>query len=234
MPAQVRPLHAAIADELRTMILAGHLQGPLPSEAELRRQFGVSRSVVRQALRTLGSEGLVSTVRGKGSFVISPERVHRVAQSLNGLGMQIERLGGHTRTEVLNYEVIDWPAAPPQWQEPRALHLVRLRYGYGYPIAHIETFLPAKIAKLMSLADISQGYLHELLHGLGFALTRSSRQVLAVPAQENIAAHLRTPIGAPLLLLNGTTFDDADFPVEVFSTHHRGDRMAFDLETLLE
>lgn len=41
----------------------------LPSESELCSQFGVSRTAVREALRILTAQGLISVVKGKGIFV---------------------------------------------------------------------------------------------------------------------------------------------------------------------
>lgn len=41
----------------------------LPTEAELGTQFGISRTVVREALQQLRSKGLVEGVRGSGSYV---------------------------------------------------------------------------------------------------------------------------------------------------------------------
>ena len=41
----------------------------LPSEADLCKQFKVSRTVVRQALKELEHEGSVYKRRGKGTFV---------------------------------------------------------------------------------------------------------------------------------------------------------------------
>ena len=41
----------------------------LPSELELCEQFGVSRTVVREALRALKSRGLITIIKGKGMFV---------------------------------------------------------------------------------------------------------------------------------------------------------------------
>ncbi len=41
----------------------------LPSELELCEQFGVSRTVVREALRVLHAQGLIDIQKGKGMFV---------------------------------------------------------------------------------------------------------------------------------------------------------------------
>ena len=49
----------------------------LPSELALCQQFGVSRTAVREALRTLSARGLITIMKGKGIFVqnISSETV---------------------------------------------------------------------------------------------------------------------------------------------------------------
>jgi DNA-binding FadR family transcriptional regulator len=48
----------------------------LPTEAELAENFGVSRSTVREALRSLVAEGLIAKSRGSngGSFVQTPDQ----------------------------------------------------------------------------------------------------------------------------------------------------------------
>jgi DNA-binding FadR family transcriptional regulator len=58
-----RDLHGRVAFELGTAILRGDFlpQSPLPREAELMERFGVSRTVLREALRTLTSKGLVES-----------------------------------------------------------------------------------------------------------------------------------------------------------------------------
>ncbi len=46
----------------------------LPSENELAKTFGVSRSVVREAIAQLRSDGVVETRQGVGAFVIEPDK----------------------------------------------------------------------------------------------------------------------------------------------------------------
>ena len=61
-------LAARVVAGLKDKILAGDLPAghKLASEAELIEEFGVSRTVVREALIRLRAEGLVETFHGHG------------------------------------------------------------------------------------------------------------------------------------------------------------------------
>ena len=65
------PLHAQLAAILRKGIKSGQYRprDPLPSESQLMQDHGVARGTVRQAIETLRSEGLVVTIRGRGTYV---------------------------------------------------------------------------------------------------------------------------------------------------------------------
>ncbi len=64
-------LHGRMTADLRTAIVAGELRPgtQLPSEAELGRQYDVSRITVRRALQTLEQDGLVTAHVGRGRVV---------------------------------------------------------------------------------------------------------------------------------------------------------------------
>lgn len=65
------PFGVKIAASIREQISAGELRAgdELPPEAELAGRFGVSQRVVRDALRTLNSEGIIITRQGKRAVV---------------------------------------------------------------------------------------------------------------------------------------------------------------------
>ncbi len=70
--AQAEPYHyQLIARDLRERISRGDLRPgtAIPSENDLREQFGASRNTVRQALVVLEREGLIVVKHGKGRFV---------------------------------------------------------------------------------------------------------------------------------------------------------------------
>lgn len=65
------PVHKAVQEEIRHYILAQGLRAgdPLKPEAELARQFGVSRNSIREAVKALESTGILETRRGSGVYV---------------------------------------------------------------------------------------------------------------------------------------------------------------------
>lgn len=66
---------AELAQRLSTRIVDGHYVAgdKLPKEADLMQEFGVSRTVVREAISSLQASGRVETRHGVGSFVLSPQ-----------------------------------------------------------------------------------------------------------------------------------------------------------------
>ena len=70
----------AVFASLRGAIEAGKIPvgTRLDSEASLAKQYGVSRTMVREALRSCTALGLTATHTGKGTFVIAD----KVAQYL--------------------------------------------------------------------------------------------------------------------------------------------------------
>jgi DNA-binding FadR family transcriptional regulator len=77
----VREKPQQIADELRALIVSGKLSegDSLGREPDLVERFGVSRPSLREALRILEAEGLITVVRGVYGGVVVHEPDHRMA-----------------------------------------------------------------------------------------------------------------------------------------------------------
>jgi len=72
-------LYQEIVDQIQQQILAGELQpgDQIPAERDLADRFGVSRTAVREAIKSLTEKGLIEVFVGRGTFVtnLSPDRV---------------------------------------------------------------------------------------------------------------------------------------------------------------
>lgn len=104
---QYRTPHLAelIAQDLRHKILTGDLAdgASLPRQEDLLTTYGVSKPSLREALRILESEGLVSVRRGKvGGAVVHRPGVQTVAYAiglvLQSQGVQVQDLSGALNT----------------------------------------------------------------------------------------------------------------------------------------
>lgn len=67
-------LYEQIVQQIEQSIVEGLLNpgDQLPTERELAQQFGVSRTAVREAVKTLTEKGLVEAFSGRGTFVTAP------------------------------------------------------------------------------------------------------------------------------------------------------------------
>lgn len=72
-PGARRNLVQTVGDELRRAIRDGEIKpgDKLPSEAGMTKRFNVSRTVVREAIASLRSDGLVEARHGVGVFVLN-------------------------------------------------------------------------------------------------------------------------------------------------------------------
>ena len=70
-----RPLYEDVAERLRAQIFAHELApGSWLDEQSLAQQFGISRTPMREAIKVLASEGLVTTKMNRGAYVTEVDR----------------------------------------------------------------------------------------------------------------------------------------------------------------
>jgi DNA-binding GntR family transcriptional regulator len=95
IPKESAPLRRQVLDEIRQSIIAGRLEpGSRLVERKLIAMMGVSRTVIREALRQLESEGLVSIVANKGPIVreltlAEARDLYSIRAVLEGLAAQL-------------------------------------------------------------------------------------------------------------------------------------------------
>ena len=97
-----------VVSALRDQILGGQIQPgqKLPTEGQMTETFGVSRTVIREAMASLAADGLVESRQGAGVFVLEHptlafgsfnQDIRKVSQAINVLevrmGIEIESAG---------------------------------------------------------------------------------------------------------------------------------------------
>lgn len=228
-----QPLYRRIGDELKARIEAGEY-GPgdrLPSELELARLYGVSRITSRQALDLLGAEGLLVRRQGMGSFV-AQRRVTQPLVRLTDFVEDMAEAGLRPESRVLAFAIETAPTdiATVLGIEPDAeVHrLDRLRLADGSPIALDWTWLPLPFGRLLLEHDLTRRTIYSILEGeYGIPIVSGEYTLAAAVAEEEQAALLHVPRGAPLLVFARTSRTSSDKPVYCQRRFYRADRVQY-------
>ena len=160
------------------------------------RTYDVSRTVVRQALAELETEGVIERVKGRGTFVAPQRTAEHLVQSLTGLYEDVAARGSHLRSDVRRLETV--PADQRVADELQlavgapVIVLERLRFVDDEPWALTTSHLPYDLAPGLLGEDFTHASLYGLLEARhGVVLTHGRRGVEATLAGPDVARALR-------------------------------------------
>jgi GntR family transcriptional regulator len=230
------PLHHQLKMILAEMVHSGELSpgDPLPGELRLCEQYGISRTVVRQALVQLEFEGLVERMRGRGTFVATPRTPQGLVQSLSGQFEDLAARGLHLRSEVRTLELVPAPAhaaaALGIAEGDQVVLLERLRFVQGEPWVLVITYLLPDAMAWLQHVDLVEGSLYAAMERQGVRPVHGRRTIQAKRADKATAEDLGVRRGTPILLLTSTGLDRHEHPVEYYEALHRGDRTVFEVD----
>lgn len=231
------PYYVQVIDRIKVMIHS-RIWVPgskIPTELELCHAYGVSRTVIRQALGELKLEGLVTARKGKGNFVTEPKINESLVWKLTGFYEDMVERGLKPLTQVLHNRVIPCsdniaahlnlsPGSP-------VIEIERVRSIQDAPIQLVTSFIPYDLCPTLATADLTNRSLYEYLEKeLGLFIIRGRRAIEAVTANELEARLLCIEPGSPLVMLDSISYLDQGRPVEYYHAVHRGDRARFEVE----
>ena len=231
------PYYIQLMEILREKVQqAEWVQGDqIPGEQDLCEQYHVSRTVVRQALRELEFEGLITRQKGKGTFISLPKINEGLVQKLTGFYQDMVERGLKPGTQVLHQEVISSNDKIARFLNikpgEKVIDIQRLRFINDEPIQLVTTYIPFDVCPSLAGVDLSNRSLYEYLEKeCGICLAKGHRYIEAVLANDNEAALLGIDPGDPLLLLDSVSFSEDGQPIEYYHALHRGDRSRFEVE----
>ncbi len=236
------PRYKELAAALRAEVLAGRFADTgFPTESDLCKRFGVSRFTVREALRALQADGLISRKRGSGT-VVQPasarggalhqplSNVSEILQYARDTEAQFSLLGEAPlpRNIAQQLDLI----AGGKWSRFSG---VRQSKGSSLPIAVIDAYLHESLRDVAPRIDLNADTIFRQLGALaGVHITTVTQDILAVAASTEVARALGVPKRSPCLLIL-RCFRDVDGRIlEISANHHPGDRFAYAMHIEVE
>lgn len=227
------PLYERVESVLAGDIADGNLppETQLPSEDGLIERFKVSRTTVRKAIQNLVERGLLEIRRGKGTFVTQPKITQELTE-LTGFVEDMQALGRTPTARLLDKRIVlaDETVAQHLGLAPgtSVVRLRRVRLADSVPMSFDETYLPRELGEKVAANDLAAEPVFSLLENKYETPLVEAEYNLEAAAADAVAAEaLEVPAGAPIFLIERTSYTTGNQPVDYEKLHYRGDLIRF-------
>ncbi|MFI7321409.1 GntR family transcriptional regulator [Streptomyces venezuelae] len=227
------PLWYQVSQSLRASILSRSPDAPLrlPTEEQLAGHYGVSVLTMRQALKELEDEGLITRHRRRGTFIEPSARRGAPVRLLGSVDAIVAQQSGMT-TRLLDHGAAPPPADLaahfPGSAEVATYHRLRCDEKTGEPTNHARNYVRPELASRIDLDDLVRWPMTKVLRDVvGVRISRITDTVEATLADPETARLLEVPLLSPILHYTGVTYDEDGRTLDVARIHYRGDRFSF-------
>jgi DNA-binding GntR family transcriptional regulator len=231
------PAHQQLSDDLRKALREGEFVDGcrLPTEAELERQYAVSRQTVRRAFQDLVAEGLVERTPGRGTYPVPGASSQRYARPVGSIEDLME--WDESDMEVLQSFSLESNPEVARRLELRsnvvAVVLLRRTFNsrpFGLSRVHVSPEIGAHLVEDEVLEAGPRTVIGAVERYLPDPVSRVQQVITSVAADAKLASLLELQVGSPVLKVERTYFDAEDRPVELAVTHYNPDRYSYRLE----
>jgi len=198
----------------------------LPTEHELCERFAVSRYTVREALRRLRDDNLVSSRPRAGTMVIARAASNSYAQEVMSINDLLAFAAGarfdieYNAMVTLDEETATHTGLPvgSEWLVVRGS---RRADGKPEPICHTEYYVNRAFAAVGRLLQRHNGPIFPLIEDLfGVSVVEVHQEIAAVVASAKLAAELKVDAGSAALEMRRTyTTSDGEIAQVTINTH---------------
>jgi GntR family transcriptional regulator len=226
------PLYYQIAGIIEKAIADGTMPpgSRLENEVSLGERLGISRPTVRRAIQELVNKGMLVRRRGIGTQVVQRPVTRKV--ELTSLYEDLQHDAKHPTTELLSREMVPADAATaealsvPEGSE--VLHIRRLRFADGVPIAVLENSLPPEYASIGE-ADLQARGLYQLVKARGTQISVAHQRIGARAATAEERRLLDIPAHGAVLTMERTAYSNDGRAVEFGRHCYRPDLYSFEV-----
>ena len=226
------PLYFQIANKIEQAIIDGVLAPGtrLENELALGDRLNLSRPTIRRALQELVDKGLLVRRRGIGTQVVRRPVTRKV--ELTSLYDDLVTADKKPSTTLLTRQVIgadrriaealSVPADSP------VLHIQRVRYADGTPLAVLENYLPAQFTGI-SEEELRTHGLYQLMRVRGTLIRIAQQRIGARAATAEESRLLEIKAHGAVLTMDRTAFDNGGSAVEFGHHCYRPDLYQFEM-----
>jgi GntR family transcriptional regulator len=232
------PFYFQLAELLEQEIASGRWTtgARLPSEPDLCRHFGLSRTTVRQALTRLEQRGLIDRLKGQGTFVRGAHPGLWLLQSSEGFFQdEVDRLGRKVTSQVLRAErevLPDWACKALELPaRSQGATLERLRSVDGRVALYVVNHLPRHMAEAaLAVGNPNESLYRRLAERAGVEPHGGRRTLEAINADERLASLLELEPGAAVAYIESVAWDADLRPFDCYRAWLRTDRTRVDIQ----
>src|ERR1700719_4211657 len=227
------PLVYQLGEAIRDKIVRGEysLGEPIPTEDQLQKFYGVSRTTVRLALAKLVNEGYIRRQQGKGTYVNprglvakgKPKSFSRDMFGVKSTTQIILSAGMKIRTEVL-YFARELPSEDVAEklginEKDPVLHFERVRYADDRPLVLERSWIPAAQCPDLKREDVKGSLYLVLFKKYGHKIAAAHQSLRAILGSKLDAGILGLQIGEPVMLVRGVTYLEDGRAIEAQESH---------------
>lgn len=202
----------------------------LPSEFQLSKSLGVSRATLREALRILEEEGVVTRRHGVGTFVNPKPLFTSGIEELDSVTGMITKSGMTPGTQYLSADLVEATEEDKKRFSPLDVeHLAkveRVRTADEHPVVYCTDKIPEgllpidQIREADSLFNVLEKYTGKKI---GYAVTH----IEPIGFHDRISPILNCEPDQSLLLLKQMHYSQDDIPMLLSSNYFRADKFSF-------
>ena len=225
------PIYKKIARDLHLRISNDEFNngGKMPTQKELAKKYNVAVLTIKQALSELAKEGLVSGVRGRGTFVRPYSYSYRM-RFLSSLEKEIYAQHRELQTVLIeikhniatDLEIRELLRLKP---EEEFISYWRLRSIDGIPMIVQQSIVSAEHAKLIERANLASTSLYSMLEKSGnCVIVSASENIQAVNLPSHISKFLDVKPQSVGLLSTRLSKNESGQPIILDYAYLPGDR----------
>ena len=235
------PMYRQIADAIREKIGNNEYKvgEALPTEAQLREEFSVSRVTVRQALKLLIENGELESVQGSGTYVKASKVNYDIYQQTS-FNEKWAHLNVATHSEVVAFEItlpnLTMADNLNINEDERIFYIKRVRFLDDNPITVEETWMPLKLFPDLTYEVMRSSKYDYIENQKGMIIDRSEQEIIPVLPPEGVSKLLGIDPALPIIekrtrgyLLDGTVFEysrnyfkSTDYKFTLVAKRHKG------------